>query len=91
MGPRCRRRARREAPREKGSVILPATMTLPLGLRIAAIACLGLFGLGALNWATWEVSIFGLSQEQMLILSFVPAGIVSYYVLAWLEGAGRNA
>ena len=66
-------------------------MHLPLGLRIAAIACLVLIGLGSLNWATWEVSIFELSQKQMLILSFVPAGIVSYYVLAGVEGAGRDA
>jgi hypothetical protein len=67
-----------------------AKVNYPTNLRIIAGATLVLIGLGFLNRAFWQVSILGLSQKQMLILSFVPAGIASYYFLAWAEGPGAD-
>ena len=67
-----------------------AKIHYPASLRIVAGATLVLIGIGLLNWGFWQLSIFGLSQKQMLILSFVPAGIASYYILAWAEGPGAD-
>jgi hypothetical protein len=67
-----------------------AKVNYPTNLRIIAGATLVLIGLGFLNRAFWQVSILGLSQKQMLILSFVTAGIASYYFLAWAEGPGAD-
>jgi hypothetical protein len=50
------------------------------GERLSAAIGMTVGLLGLINWATWQWTVFGLSQKQMLIGSFVPMMLIVFYI-----------
>jgi len=48
--------------------------------RVSAAIALAIAALGLINWATWHQTLFGLSQKQTAMTSFIPTILVIWFV-----------